>query len=129
MSIVYMASQLHSLYMFSYILCGDGLWYLVKLNDSLEPVQFELFSKQIGGGAKVNIFQYSMILFCHDKVKGLFLVLWLICDSFLDVVTSYTLWSLLLGKIELDSRIGNSDLQKDKRELSLEHLLISRIKS
>ncbi|XP_056170286.1 uncharacterized protein LOC115680340 isoform X2 [Syzygium oleosum] len=36
---------------------------------SLEPVQFELFSKQIGGGAKVNIFQYSMILFCHDKVK------------------------------------------------------------
>lgn len=36
---------------------------------SLEPVQFELFSKQIGGGAKVNIFQYSMILFCHDKIK------------------------------------------------------------
>ncbi|KAF8022584.1 hypothetical protein BT93_F0179 [Corymbia citriodora subsp. variegata] len=36
---------------------------------SLEPVQFELFGKQIGGGAKVNIFQYSMILFCHDKIK------------------------------------------------------------
>lgn len=70
-----MALQLCSLYMFSYTLCGDGLWFLVKLNDSLEPVQFELFSKQIGGGAKVNIFQYSMILFSHDKIKGLFLVL------------------------------------------------------
>lgn len=64
--------RLHSLYMFSYIRYGDGLWFVVKLNDSLEPVQFELFSKQIGGGAKVNIFQYSMILFSHDKIKGLF---------------------------------------------------------
>ncbi|XP_024948213.1 uncharacterized protein LOC102607018 isoform X5 [Citrus sinensis] len=40
---------------------------------SLEQVQVELFEKQICGGLKVGIFQYSMVLFwcSEDKEKGL----------------------------------------------------------
>lgn len=34
---------------------------------SLEQVQVELFEKQICGGSKVSIFQYSMVLFWHNN--------------------------------------------------------------
>lgn len=38
-----------------------------NLNGSLEQVQVELFEKQIFGGLKVSIFQYSMVLFWHNN--------------------------------------------------------------
>ncbi|XP_023530675.1 uncharacterized protein LOC111793156 isoform X1 [Cucurbita pepo subsp. pepo] len=37
---------------------------------SLEQVQVELFEKQICGGAKANLLQYSMVLFCCSEIQG-----------------------------------------------------------
>ncbi|KAK4749136.1 hypothetical protein SAY87_026585 [Trapa incisa] len=37
---------------------------------SLEPTQFEVFSTNICGGSKLNIYQYSMILFWHSGKEG-----------------------------------------------------------
>ncbi|KAA0058152.1 Leucine rich repeat 4 [Cucumis melo var. makuwa] len=37
---------------------------------SLEQVQVELFETQICGGAKANLLQYSMVLFCCSEIQG-----------------------------------------------------------
>lgn len=46
-------------------------WGFGNLNGSLEQVQVELFEKQICGGLKVGIFQYSMVLFWCSEDKGM----------------------------------------------------------
>lgn len=46
--------------------CGFG-----NLNGSLEQVQVGLFEKQICGGSKLSIFQYSMVQFWCSNVEGM----------------------------------------------------------
>lgn len=48
--------------------CGFG-----NLNGSLEQVQVELFEKQICGGSKVSIFQYSTVQFWCSNNEGMLL--------------------------------------------------------
>lgn len=68
-----------------FYLCHDRLGF-GNLNGSLEQVQVELFEKQIFGGSKVSIFQYSMVFFwknnhegMHRTVKLLYLCYDLVC--------------------------------------------------
>lgn len=50
-----------------FIVVDSGFGYLYG---SLEQVQVELFEKQICGGAKPNLLQYSMVLFCCTEIQG-----------------------------------------------------------
>lgn len=46
-------------------------WGFGNLNGSLEQVQVEFFEKQICGGSKVSLFQYSMVLFWCSNNEGM----------------------------------------------------------
>lgn len=46
-------------------------WGFGNLNGSLEQVQVELFEKQVCGGSKLSLYQYSMVLFWCSNNEGI----------------------------------------------------------